>query len=192
MPRNPTRHGCIAQDRPSGPGRDIVLNRDVFLVGPMVQRNLRLTYCVHLSNRTCEVAQRRPSSVAQENVRQCLLLLWPAPFIHVEDNAPRSTRFIVAITSSQHDRKIREIDVTCVTLKDAPREGEVAGAIGRAPSSPRAMPPAGADGFAVTHFVVGPTDNPGYEQRHDRPPPSRTRHMHSIGWKNETRSQPRH
>src|SRR6266700_2799292 len=162
MPRNPTRHGCIARDRSIGLGLDIVLNRDALLVGHMVQLNLRLTYCVHLSNRAGEVAQRRPSGAAQENVRQHLLLLWPAPFIQVEDNAPRSARFIVAITPGQHDREIRESNGTCVALEDAPREGEIAGAIGRAPPFPRALPSAGADGFAVTYFVVRPTNSPGH------------------------------
>src|SRR5947209_16608512 len=101
MPRNSTRHGFIAQDRPVGPGSDIVFDGDVFLVGCMVQLNLCWTHCVHLSNRTCEVTQRRPPGVAEENVSQRLLLLRSTPFIYIEDNAPRSTRFIVAITSGQ-------------------------------------------------------------------------------------------
>lgn len=120
MPRNPTRHGYIARDRPSGPGCDIVLDRDALLVGHMVQLNLRWTYCVHFSNRAGKVAQRRSPGAAKENVRQRLLLLRPAPFIHVEGYAPRSTRFIVAIVPCQYDRKIREIDGTRVALEDAP------------------------------------------------------------------------
>jgi hypothetical protein len=103
MPRNSTRHRCITQDRPGGPGRDIAFDCDVFLIGCMVQHNLRWTGCVHLSNRADEVAKRRPPCATEEKVRQCLLLLWPVSFIYVADNAPQSARFIVVITPYQHD-----------------------------------------------------------------------------------------
>ena len=103
MPRNSTRHRCITQDRPGGPGRDIAFDCDVFLIGCMVQHDLRWTGCVHLSNRAGEVAQRRSPCATEENVRHCLLLLWPASFIYVADNAPQSARFIIVITPSQHD-----------------------------------------------------------------------------------------
>src|SRR5579884_3274337 len=128
----------------------------------MVQLNLCWSHCVHLSNRTGEVAQRRPSGAAQENVRQRLLLLWSAPFIYIDDNAPRSTRFIVAITSGQHDREIREINGISVAFEDSPRKGEVAGVVGRTPSFPATLPSARTYGLTVAHFVVRTTDGPGH------------------------------
>src|SRR5579862_7609653 len=194
MPRNPTRHRCVAQGRPRGSGCDITLNRDVFLVGRMAQLNLRLTHCVHLANRVGEVAQRRPSCAAKEDVCQRLLLLWPAPLVYVEDNTPRRVWFIVAVTSGQNDREIREINDTSAALDDTPREGKIANAVGGAPTFSCAIPPTGADGFAVTHFVVGSTDSPGYVWRHVRPPHSQISpnwHGHSVGWKDETRGKPR-
>src|SRR5690349_19367885 len=128
----------------------------------MVQLNLCRTHCVHLSNRTCEVPQRRPPGVAEENGSQRLLLLRCTPFIYIEDNAPRSTRFIVAITSGQHDREIREINGTSVAFEDSPRKGEVAGVVGRTPSFPATLPSARTYGLTVAHFVVRTTDGPGH------------------------------
>ena len=108
-----------------------------------------------------ELGGDAPARPAEEDVREDCVLVIVSLLVHIEGNLPPSGWCdVIAVAQRHHDLQVREIECTCMTVVNVPRQRAEADTVGRQAARLAVHASARADRIAVASFKVRATNLP--------------------------------